>query len=272
MKKLEVVLVVSWLAYASNAAAQQVSTFSLAEVEANLARHKPVPEAVADPEQAVKQALGARRWGMTKSELLVVLKAEIQADFEHRIKVERDLMRQDALYQESEERYRRIQENYVQFNGTKSGWDVSPVAAEFAQNNNESMLVVQNQSSRELYFFMRGKLWKWYREFSADSRGAHLGADTLRTLGAQLGQGKPQEDRLNEAHEPHAGLSWSVSNTRVTALRRGAETCLVFEDKTVLSRLTALRSAAKTKEARAQAANSIDWALLPPAPADPNAK
>jgi len=193
-----------------------------------------------------------------------VLKAELRAQFEQRIKAERDIMRQDALYQESQERYRRIHDNYVQFDGTKTGWDVSPVASEFTQGNDEAMLVVRNGSTRELYFFMHGKLWKWFREFAADAQGSASAEETLRGLGERLGHGKAQQERVNDAKEPYPGVLWLVANTRVTALRRGQETCLIFEDKSVVDRLGTLRGPARLKQAREQAAQSIDWALMGP--------
>ena len=263
MKQSAVVLVLSWLVCVSPRVAAQ-ETFTLDEVEGTQEKAAATQSASSDPKDVLTQALGARRWGMSKPELLKVLKAELRAQFEQRIKAERDIMRQDALYQEAQEQYRRIHENYVQFDGTKTGWDVSPVAAEFTQGNDEAMLVVRSGSTRELYFFMHGKLWKWYREFAADAQGTAAAEGSVRSLGERLGRGKPQQDRLNDAKEAYPGVSWLVANTRVTALRRGQETCLILEDKSVVDRLATLRGPARLKQAKAQAAQSIDWALMGP--------
>ncbi|HTU61264.1 MAG TPA: hypothetical protein VMF89_22570 [Polyangiales bacterium] len=220
----------------SKAAAQDGMVFTLSDVDS--ATQAPVQDLAIDPKLAIKQSLGALQWGMSKSDLIKLLKAQIRAEFDQRIKVERDIMRQDAIYQEFKERAQRLGENYVAFEGAKTGWDVSPIASEFSRDNREAMLVVTGKGTRDMYFFIQGKLWKWYREIDRDAADATSSAEALKR---RFGAGKPQKSRRDESNAPFAGTTWSDESTRVTALRRGAETCLIFEDMSTLENLEKLR-------------------------------
>jgi len=240
----------------SRAAAQDGMVFSLSDVDS--ATQPPAQELAVDPKQAIKKSLGALQWGMSKADLIKLLKAQIRADFDERIKVERDIMRQDAIYQESKERAQRLGENYVVFDGAKSGWDVSPIASEFTRNNREAMLVVTGKGSRDMYFFIQGKLWKWYREL--DSQAADASTSTAG-LKRRFGAGKPQQERRDDSNEPYPGTTWSDEATRVTALRRGAETCLIFEDLRTLENLEKLRFHAQAT-AKKSSETVIDLIML----------
>lgn len=223
----------------SGAAAQDAMEFSLSDVD-SAPTQAPVQHS-SDPKQAIKQALGDLQWGMTKADLTKLLKAQIRVDFEQRIKQERDTMRQDAIYQEFKERALRLGDNYVQFDGAKNGWDVSPIAKEFARNNREAMLVVTGNGTRDMYFFMQGKLWKWYREMDAVAVDASVSIDALKQ---RFGPGKPQKDRRDAEDTPFPGRTWTDGITRVSLLQRGTELCLIFEEASTFEKLDQLRSQA----------------------------
>lgn len=201
---------------------------------------------------------------MSKQELMSLLKQQVQADFERRIKRERDVVRQDALYEKMHEVLRRMQHDFVEFDGEKSGWDVSPIAGEFKQRNGEAMLVVMNGRSRELYFFMKGKLWKWYRELAPGSEELAGSDDGIDGLKARFGRGKAQKDRKDEANETYPGTTWSDGNTRATALQRGSDVCLIFEDMRVVERLPTLRRDSQTpsKVTKGSAALAVESVLM----------
>lgn len=220
----------------ARAAAQDGMVFSLSDVDS--AAQPRVQELAVDPKQAIKQSLGALQWGMSKADLVKLLRAQIRADFDARIKVERDIMRQDAIYQESKERAQRLGENFVVFEGAKSGWDVSPIASEFTRDNREAMLIVTGKGTRDMYFFIQGKLWKWYRELDSQALDPSSSAAGLKR---RFGAGKPQRERRDDSNEPYPGTTWSDEATRVTALQRGAETCLIYEDLRTLENLEKLR-------------------------------
>jgi hypothetical protein len=276
MQQNVVVLVLSLvvsLSAVTRATAQESLSFTLDEVDAASTKSaksaksaQPAqPEVSVDAKAAIAEALGELHWGMTKDELLKLLKKQIQAGFERRIKVERDVMRQDALYQEAQDRYRRIHDNFVTFDGQKTGWDVSPIAKEFTHGNAEAMLVVTAPSSRDLYFFMRGKLWKLYRELAPDAPELADSDDAMTAFATRFGPGKRQRERRDETGITYPGMTWSDEATRVTAVQRGGDTCLILEDARVTQQLVVLRHNAQPTTEKARAALAVDSILLGPA-------
>jgi hypothetical protein len=263
MKRIVVVLLaLSPLVTASQAAAQESLEFTLEEVDSAAKPDKAKPASAEDTKQAIAHALGEIHWGMSKADLLKLLKAQVRAEFEQRIKVERDIMRQDALYQEAQDQYRRLSENFVVFDGQKTGWDVSPVGAEFTHGNRETMLVVTGKHTRDLYFFIQGRLWKWYRELSPEALGVSDADDVFAALGERFGKGTPQRERKSDSNITYPGTTWTDGSTRVTALRRGSETCLIFEDSRTLEQLAVLRHNVQMKSERERASATIDAVLL----------
>ena len=251
---VSILIVASWT-MASITAAQDGLSFTLDEVEG--VQQKPVAAPVVDTSAAIAQALGEVRWGMSKDELLKLLKKRIRDDLDQRIKRERDVVRQDALFNAAQEQARRLAENYVSFDGHKTGWDVSPVAGEFAQGNSEAMLVVANGRTRDMYFFVRGKLWKWYQELTDQDSDNALSAYRKR-----FGRGNPQRERVSETKDVYEGVTWADASTRLTVIRRGSDLCLIFEDSLMVEQVTMSRRRSTPKAGNARAALAIESILL----------
>jgi hypothetical protein len=267
MQLREVVLAsVLSLAAVSQVAAQGLE-FTLDEVDAASkppARGKSGGKSAApavDTKKAIADALGEVHWGMSKGDLLKVLRARIRAEFEQRIKVERDIMRQDALYEAAKEQAKRLSENWIEFEVGKSGWDVSPIGPEFTRGNREAMLVVTTKTSRELYFFIQGKLWKWYRELSPEALDTDNPTDALAALKQRFGAGKTQKERQNDSKVAYPGTTWSDGATQVTAMLRGSDPCLILEDLHTIEQLSVLRHNVE-KMPKNRVASTIDSILL----------
>jgi len=75
-----------------------------------------------------------------------------------------------------------IRKGAVEFDGRSTGWDVSFLKGEFSQGNDESMIVVRDVNSQNFYFFIGGKLWKWYKAFDA----AVFPADNFAAFGSAV--------------------------------------------------------------------------------------
>ncbi len=213
-------------------------------------------------ERSIAETLGALRWGMSKDQLLAALKTRIRRDYEQRIRVERDVLRQDALYQEANERFRRLKRGQVAFDGRKTGWDVSPIADEFRHGSNESMMFLDDESARELYFFINGRLWKWYRELKSDAGDGSRYRELAAVMTGQFGRARAQTDRRTDSGDAFTGLTWQDEHTRVTLLQRGADPCVVYEDRDTLDRLALLRSQALPRGPKRNA--TIDQVFMSP--------
>ncbi|HMI93924.1 MAG TPA: hypothetical protein VK509_21265 [Polyangiales bacterium] len=228
------------------AAAEEELAFTLDEVEA-ATTPKVEPEAKTQSKTKgapIANALGELRWGMSKDALLSLMKKRIRADYTTRIRAEKDIMRQDALYNEANAVFRRIKDGYVEFNGRKTGWDASAVAEEFTHGSGEAMLVVDDPSARDLYFFIHGRLWKWYRELKPASMGGGDFDSISEVLKDQFGATSERNEPRSEQGAAYRMLTWADDHTRLSAIRRGGESCLVFEESATLERLAMLRESA----------------------------
>jgi hypothetical protein len=260
--RLLIALAIAGLVVAGNprrAAAEEELAFTLEEVEAASA-----PAAAAEPSKdsgdqsdkadkskdaskgkpagaPIAAALGELRWGMSKDAVIALLKKRIRSEYTARVKAERDIVRQDAIYNEANDVFRRIKDGYVEFNGRKTGWDASAVAEEFVHGSGESMLVVDDPSARDMYFFVHGRLWKWYRELKPAAFGNGNFESVGELLSDQFGATRERSEPRSEHGAAYRMLTWSDTQTRVSAIWRGAETCLVFEDNATLERLAMIR-------------------------------
>jgi hypothetical protein len=239
--------VVLALGSAARSSAQDTLTFSLDEVSSGVADdgHADADPA-ADGRVSIEESLGGLKWGMNQNALFALLKHRIRIDFEKQIKAERDIVRQDALYQEAKQRYSSARENVIDFDGRKTGWDVSPLVDEFRHGSDESLLVTDGEPAREHYFFIQGRLWKWYRELKPaawDGAAADYARLAAR-LRSDFGAGKPQKVRLDEGGAPLTGVVFEDDRTRVTLMKRGSELCLVYEHRATLDHLDTLRARA----------------------------
>jgi hypothetical protein len=198
-------------------------------------------EAAPDADAQVARALGELRWGISSKELLAMFKARLRAQYDQQSRLERDILRQDALYQEAKARYEQIKDGLVLFDEKKNGWDVSPIATEFRRGSHESMLLVRTAESHDYYFFINDRLWKWYRELEPSSVGAAGFDGVAEMMRGQLGAVAQQHLSRSEGGPSLPGLAWDTTTTRVTLIQRGAAACLIFESQRTLAELPTLR-------------------------------
>jgi len=129
---------------------------------------KPIvaPMVSGDKKKALAEKFAGFKFGMTKDEVLGVLQKQINERYEQQIKQTTDITTQDKLRKEKKAELNRISSTYVNFDGHKTGWDVSIVENEFAHNTGESMMERwendNGKNQRRFFFFYNQKLWKMY--------------------------------------------------------------------------------------------------------------
>ena len=132
---------------------------------------KPAPPPAATPEQkkAMAELMGAYTFGMSKDQIIGQLTKQIDERFAEQIKATSDVYTQDKLRKEKQKEITRVRQSLIEFDGKKSGWDVSLIDEEFAHNTRESMLMYwENEggkNQRRFFFFHEGKLWKMFIAF-----------------------------------------------------------------------------------------------------------
>jgi hypothetical protein len=118
--------------------------------------------------RAISELMGKFKWGMTPDEVLKPITEDIHVKYAELIKKEIDIYRQDQLRQKETEEVKAVKDSLVKFDGKKTGWDTSIVDKEFAQRNDESMMVLWEKDQRRFLFFWNDKLYKQYIAFNAE--------------------------------------------------------------------------------------------------------
>jgi len=127
---------------------------------------KRLPIVTGERKKALAELYGGFKFGMTKDQVLAVLRKQIDERFEDKIKATTDVAAQDRLRRDKKVELARVSRTYVSFDGKRTGWDVSIIENEFAHHTNESMMERwENQggkNQRRFFFFYNERLWKMF--------------------------------------------------------------------------------------------------------------
>jgi len=194
---------------------------------------------------AISAAMGNLTWGMAKDDVFAKFVDAIKEKYRPLIAKAPGALEEDKYRQKARDELSKIKSSMVDFNGKKTGWDVSFLKGEFNHNNGESMFVVTDDNSQNYYFFLNGKLWKWYKAFNAD---AFQGKSFDQFATAIQGRYGKSQARTGEGKQRF--LEWQDTATHLRAVDNNqfyGFYCLVFESKDTAHRLAEVR-AAKDKE------------------------
>lgn len=106
---------------------------------------------------------GAYKWGMSSNDVLRMLNEQLHAKYSELVAHESDAYKQDQLRLKEGELGQQLRESLIKFDGVSESnrsWNTSLVQEEFAQRNEESMLVVNEAKLRRFLFFWQDKLYK----------------------------------------------------------------------------------------------------------------
>lgn len=223
------------------------------------------PPAAAPQSAAIAEALGDLRWGMEPRQVHQHFRGVIEEQYRQRLTKAPGTIEEDRIRREQSDAIRRLRESYVRFQGTRTGWDLSFLQGEFTHGNRESMLVYRDGNSQNFYFFIGGRLWKWFKAFDAAVFHGQSFDQFAGAIQGRFGQARERNGHLVEGGPEHHWLEWQDQNTRLRAVdqtRFYGFYCLVFEDKSVLNRIDELR--ANTVETTGGGDHAlVDSVLLP---------
>lgn len=125
--------------------------------------------AAAADDQTGGSAIGPQRYherfqGVTMDAdltgLLQYIQNRVRMFYKVRLFDTADAHERDSINAEIDVRIQTVKDSQVEFKGQQTGYNVSVVAAEFAHNTGESMLVAPVGRDHDYFFFMGGKFWK----------------------------------------------------------------------------------------------------------------
>jgi hypothetical protein len=88
-------------------------------------KKKAAPPVSAEHKKALAELFGGFKFGMSKDDVLGVLQKQIDERYEDKIKATTDIAMQDRLRRDKKTELSRVSSTYVNFDGHKTGWDVS---------------------------------------------------------------------------------------------------------------------------------------------------
>jgi hypothetical protein len=163
--------------------------------------------------------LGATyKWGMTSDEVLRLLDEQLHAKYSELVAHEADVYKQEQLRKKERELAQEQRESLVKFDGvspSSKGWSSSLVMKEFAQRNDESMIVVAEPKLRRFLFFWHGKLYKQVLAFDSEhaAEQGNTFEDFTRVLQDRYGQAEmrflPFRTRSDDMKLDH--LEWPAT-------------------------------------------------------------
>jgi hypothetical protein len=101
--------------------------------------------------------------------------------------------------------------------------------------------VVKDFNSQNFYFFIDGKLWKWYKALDSKVFGGKGYNAFASALQRKFGEAKQIEGELVPGAEKRKWLEWEDRKTRLRAIDQTSFYgffCLVFEEKDTVDRIT----------------------------------
>jgi hypothetical protein len=200
----------------------------------------------------IAEELGAIQWGWSHEQVLDYYRRALVAQYLPLLK-NKGQVEQDRLIQERDAILQNIRRSYLLLNGTPAQrrWDTSFVGGEYTHNNNESMMVYENPRTgdREFFFFFNDRLWKRVQA-KAIPRGVRLDFETfVGSLDGLFGVPGLRRMRQDQPDRIEAVL-WQDATTRLRVVDQSTfygAFCLIYEDKSVLARLSELRRNVPTK-------------------------
>ena len=233
-----------------------VSCLAPSAVEAKRRKKRRRPPAPAQINaEALGQLMGAFSFGMTKDKVLKVLSQQLDERFEDKIKETSDVYAQDALRREKKSELKKVKSSFVEFEGKKSGWDVSIIDDQFGHKTDESMLVYwENNPSgndqRRFFFFHMGRLYKMFIALNSSMLPVEQrNFDFFKTLMIKrYGAGKVVTHTKRSGAIVPVLVDWAASKVHVQAIDKVGfygSFCLMIADPSTEASVAEARDSVK---------------------------
>lgn len=180
-------------------------------------------------------------WGMHYKNVMDIFEKKVRAKYEPLIKEARGAVEEDHIRMQMSQEISKITNNYVVFDGKRTGFEGSLIEPEFTHNNGESLIMWDAGKYVEYLFFFNDRLWKRYRSFRKDSFQDDITFEKyLGTLENRFGPGLEVRNEDDELVEE----IWQNDDTYMSAQDKSGfygVYCLVFASKVTEENIARLR-------------------------------
>lgn len=191
---------------------------------------------------------GSFKWGMKPDEVQALVRKQIEAKYEPRIKqAAQDPGKQQRIRDEREREIAAVKKSYVKFEDEKTGLDVSIVGPEFDHRTGEAVLQTKEDLWTRYYFFFEDGLYKMFLAFNKEALEGKSFADFGKDREASYGRGKEvYRDEKTKTGVRHSldHFEWAAGGDRLRLVDRSefyGVYCLVLEDGATARRVAERR-------------------------------
>jgi hypothetical protein len=192
----------------------------------------------------IATSLGDLRWGMSERDVVTFVKRKLAEQYEEKM-AKASGSTKNRLRDELKSAQSEVERGIVNFEGRSSRWSSSAIAGEFVADNGESMIVFEDGASQNYYFFVNGRLWKWYKAFPARSfSGFKKFASSIEK---KFGKGREKNGEIAPGQGETQWLEFLDRNSRLRAAdntKRGVY-ALIFEEMATVRELASSRAPSK---------------------------
>lgn len=216
--------------------------------------------------KALRELMGAFKFGMTLDQVVSVLTKQIKERYAEQIAATSDVYQQDKLRRDQNKEIKQLRKTVMAFDGKKGGWDVSLIDDQFVHGTGESMMVYwetdRGRNQRRFFFFHDGKLYKMFIALDTSTLDDNQrNFEFFRNL---------MENRFGQGEVNDVGMSWRLRDIHVDALDKLAfynAFCLIITDPKREARVLAVRKEnAKAPKGRNAVIESITEGENDPGP------
>ena len=211
----------------------------------------------------IATSLGDLRWGMSESDVITFVRRKIDEQYSPEIAKTHDTRKQTKLRDDMKRAQASVQKSLVNFEGRGSRWDSSAVAGEFSYGNGESMVVYEDSGSQNYYFFLNGRLWKWYKALDSSAFGGNNFKKFSGSVEKKFGKGHAKTGELSPGQGKTQWVEYLDRNSRLRAAdntKRGVF-ALIFEEMATVREIASIRGT--SQPSRSSYAQADDDAEAP---------
>jgi hypothetical protein len=190
-------------------------------------------------------SMGDLRWGMSESEVITFVKRKLAEQYEEQMAKASD-SKKSRLRDELKSAQSEVASSKVDFEGRSSRWSSSAIAGEFVSGNGESMIIYEDSSSQNYYFFAGGRLWKWYKAFPSSSFGGSFKKFSA-SIEKKFGKGRAKTGEVAPGQGESQWIEYLDRNSRLRAAdnaKRGVY-ALIFDEMATVRELASTRGPSK---------------------------
>jgi hypothetical protein len=195
----------------------------------------PIPKS-----EAIKEQMEGIPWGMHYKAVMANFEKRIKKEYEEDLKNSNGAVEEYEIRTKMNREISKLKKSYIQFDGSRTGYEGAVLEGEFTHNNSESMLEWDAGKFVEYLFFFNGRFWKRLRTFRKEALNIPDFQTYVATLENNFGGGRHQ----NNAEGELVQVSWLNDDTYMTAKDKShfyGVFCLYFISRVTEDNLAKLR-------------------------------